>query len=88
MAAAIALAWSSTSGVARTTAGRRTHTSERPASSRLPAVKCRPRERTSPRPASPPVTAYPASNGCIRTPVPDARFIYDWVRLGMSIYVY
>jgi len=34
------------------------------------------------------VPAYPASNGCIRTPIPDARFIYDWVRPGMSIYVY
>jgi lipoprotein-anchoring transpeptidase ErfK/SrfK len=34
------------------------------------------------------VPVYPASNGCIRSPVRDARFIYDWVRLGMSIYVY
>jgi hypothetical protein len=34
------------------------------------------------------VPPYPASHGCIRSPVPDARFIYDWVRLGMSIYVY
>jgi L,D-transpeptidase catalytic domain len=34
------------------------------------------------------VPNYPASNGCIRSPIADARFIYDWVRLGMSIYVY
>jgi hypothetical protein len=34
------------------------------------------------------VPPYPASHGCIRTPIPDARFIYDWVQLGMSIYVY
>jgi hypothetical protein len=34
------------------------------------------------------VPRYPASHGCIRTPIPDARFIYDWVQLGMSIYVY
>jgi hypothetical protein len=34
------------------------------------------------------VPRYPASHGCIRSSIPDARFIYDWVRLGMSIYVY
>jgi L,D-transpeptidase catalytic domain len=34
------------------------------------------------------VPAYPASHGCVRSPIPDARFIYNWVRLGMSIYVY
>jgi L,D-transpeptidase catalytic domain len=34
------------------------------------------------------VPTYPASHGCIRSPSPDARFIYNWVRLGMSIYVY
>ena len=34
------------------------------------------------------VPRYPASHGCIRVPIPDARFVYDWVRLGMSIYVY
>jgi L,D-transpeptidase catalytic domain len=34
------------------------------------------------------VPRYPASHGCIRSPIPDARFIYGWVRLGMSIYVY
>jgi hypothetical protein len=35
-----------------------------------------------------PVPSYPASHGCIRSPIPDARFIYNWVRLGMNIYVY
>jgi L,D-transpeptidase catalytic domain len=34
------------------------------------------------------VPTYPASHGCIRSPIRDARFIYNWVRLGMSIYVY
>jgi L,D-transpeptidase-like protein len=34
------------------------------------------------------VPPYPASHGCIRSPVADARFIYDWVQLGMSIHVY
>jgi L,D-transpeptidase catalytic domain len=34
------------------------------------------------------VPPYPASHGCIRSPIADARFIYNWVRLGMSIYVY
>jgi hypothetical protein len=34
------------------------------------------------------VPPYPASHGCVRSPIPDARFIYDWVQLGMSIYVY
>lgn len=34
------------------------------------------------------VPTYPASHGCIRNPIPDAKFIYRWVDLGMSIYVY
>lgn len=34
------------------------------------------------------VPTYPASHGCVRSPIPNARFIYDWVRLGMSIFVY
>jgi L,D-transpeptidase catalytic domain len=34
------------------------------------------------------VPTSPASHGCIRTPISDARSIYNWVRLGMSIYVY
>ena len=32
--------------------------------------------------------AYNASHGCIRNPIPNSRFIYNWVNVGMSIYVY
>jgi len=35
-----------------------------------------------------PVPPYPASHGCVRNPIPDAVFVYNWVRLGMSIYLY
>jgi lipoprotein-anchoring transpeptidase ErfK/SrfK len=35
-----------------------------------------------------PVPPYPASHGCVRNPIPDSRFIYNWIRLGESIYVY
>ena len=34
------------------------------------------------------VPTYPASHGCVRNPIPLSIFIYNWVRLGMSIYVY
>ena len=34
------------------------------------------------------VPTYPASHGCVRNPIPLSTFIYDWVDLGMSIYVY
>ena len=34
------------------------------------------------------VPTSPASHGCVRTPIADARSIYDWVQLGMSIYTY
>jgi hypothetical protein len=34
------------------------------------------------------VPTYPASHGCIRNPIPQSVFISNWVRLGMSIYVY
>jgi hypothetical protein len=34
------------------------------------------------------VPTYPASHGCVRNPIPLSVFIYNWVRLGMSIYVY
>jgi hypothetical protein len=34
------------------------------------------------------VPPYPASHGCIRNPIPDSRFIYDWVELGMKVWVY
>lgn len=34
------------------------------------------------------VPTGPASHGCIRTPISDAVSIYNWVQLGMDIYVY
>ena len=34
------------------------------------------------------VPTYPASHGCVRNPIPLSKFIYNWVGLGMSIYVY
>ncbi|MGB2712096.1 MAG: L,D-transpeptidase [Conexibacter sp.] len=34
------------------------------------------------------VPTYAASHGCLRVPIPDARAIYDWVRIGDGIDVY
>lgn len=34
------------------------------------------------------VPNYPASHGCVRNPIPFSRFIYNWVNIGMPIYVY
>jgi hypothetical protein len=34
------------------------------------------------------VPVYAASHGCLRTPVPDARSIHDWLRLGTIVDVY
>jgi len=34
------------------------------------------------------VPTYPASHGCLRIPIPDARFVYDWLSLGDRIDVY
>jgi hypothetical protein len=34
------------------------------------------------------VPPYPASHGCVRNPIPLSIFIYNWVEIGMSIYVY
>jgi hypothetical protein len=31
---------------------------------------------------------YNASHGCVRNPIPDSIFIYNWIDLGDSIYVY
>ena len=28
------------------------------------------------------VPTFPASHGCVRVPVPNARSIYDWLRIG------
>ena len=34
------------------------------------------------------VPPSPASHGCIRNPIPDSKFIYDWVSIGDRIWVY
>jgi hypothetical protein len=33
------------------------------------------------------VPAYNASHGCLRIPIPDAITVYNWIRLGDTIYV-
>ena len=35
-----------------------------------------------------PVPNYPASHGCVRNPIQFSRFIYNWIDIGMPIYVY
>lgn len=35
-----------------------------------------------------PVPNYPASHGCLRNPPPDSVFIYNWINIGDTIYVY
>jgi peptidoglycan hydrolase-like protein with peptidoglycan-binding domain len=34
------------------------------------------------------VPIYPASHGCLRSPVPDARSIFDWIKIGTPVDVY
>jgi lipoprotein-anchoring transpeptidase ErfK/SrfK len=34
------------------------------------------------------VPTYNASHGCVRNPIPDSQFIYNWIHLGESIYTY
>ena len=34
------------------------------------------------------VPTYPASHGCLRNPIPNSLFIYNWIDLGDTIYVY
>ena len=34
------------------------------------------------------VPNYPASHGCLRVPIPNARQIFDWVDIGDPIFVY
>ncbi len=34
------------------------------------------------------VPTYPASHGCTRNPIPFAVFIYNWISLGDTMYVY
>ena len=34
------------------------------------------------------VPPYPASHGCIRNPIPNSIFIYNWIDLGDKMFVY
>jgi peptidoglycan hydrolase-like protein with peptidoglycan-binding domain len=34
------------------------------------------------------VPIYPASHGCLRSPVPDARNIFNWIKIGTPVDVY
>lgn len=34
------------------------------------------------------VPTYPASHGCLRVPVPDARSLFNWIHLGTKVDVY
>jgi lipoprotein-anchoring transpeptidase ErfK/SrfK len=34
------------------------------------------------------VPTFPASHGCLRVPVPDARSIFRWLRVGDRVDVY
>jgi peptidoglycan hydrolase-like protein with peptidoglycan-binding domain len=34
------------------------------------------------------VPSYPASHGCVRNPIPNSVFIYNWIDLGMDVWVY
>lgn len=34
------------------------------------------------------VPTYPASHGCVRSPIPDSLHIYKWIDLGDQIYIY
>jgi hypothetical protein len=36
----------------------------------------------------PSVPIYPASHGCLRVPIPDARAVFDWMRIGTPVDVY
>ena len=34
------------------------------------------------------VPTYPASHGCLRLPIPDARSVFDWIEIGTRVDVY
>jgi peptidoglycan hydrolase-like protein with peptidoglycan-binding domain len=36
----------------------------------------------------PSVPVYPASHGCLRLPIPDARTVFNWMRIGTPVDVY
>ena len=36
----------------------------------------------------PSVPTHPASHGCLRNPIPNSLFIYNWIDIGDDIFVY
>ena len=36
----------------------------------------------------PSVPIFPASHGCFRLPIPDARSVFDWIEIGTPVDVY
>ena len=36
----------------------------------------------------PSVPIYPASHGCLRVPIPDARSLFNWIKIGTPVDVY
>jgi lipoprotein-anchoring transpeptidase ErfK/SrfK len=36
----------------------------------------------------PSVPAFPASHGCLRVPIPDARSLFRWINIGTRVDVY
>ena len=34
------------------------------------------------------VPVYPASHGCFRLPIPDARPVFNWIEIGTPVDVY
>ena len=36
----------------------------------------------------PSVPVYPASHGCLRLPIPDARTVFNWITIGTPVDVY
>jgi len=34
------------------------------------------------------VPTYPASHGCLRVPIPDAKSLFNWIRIGTPVDVY
>jgi lipoprotein-anchoring transpeptidase ErfK/SrfK len=34
------------------------------------------------------VPVFPASHGCFRLPIPDARTVFNWMKIGTPVDVY
>ena len=34
------------------------------------------------------VPTYPASHGCLRVPIPDAKRLFNWIKIGTPVDVY